>query len=129
VVIRWGIVFFILCSSAPLEPHFIRHRDSVARFNSRFFGTARLEPHFIRYRDSAPLFNSRFFGAAPLEPHFIRHRDSVALFNSRFFSTAPLEPHLIHYSEPVPKKKYPTSPGCGIEHREPVVKIKISFQP
>jgi hypothetical protein len=97
VVIRWGIEFFILCGSAPLEPHFIRHRDSVALFNSRFFGTARLEPHFIRYRDSAPLFNSRYFGAAPLEPHFIRHRDSVALFNSRFFSSAPLEPHLIHY--------------------------------
>ena len=120
VVIRWGIEFFILCGSAPLEPHFIQHRDSVALFNFRFFGTARLEPHFIRYRDSAPLFNSQFFGTAPLEPHFIQHRDSVALFNSRFFSTTPLEPHLIHYCEPVPKKKYPPPPGAGVEHREPV---------
>ena len=96
VVIRWGIEFFILCGSAPLEPHFIQHRDSVALFNFRFFGTP------------------------PLEPHFIQHRDSVALFNSRFFSTTPLEPHLIHYCELVPKKKYPPPPGAGVEHREPV---------
>jgi hypothetical protein len=58
VVIRWGIEFLILCGSAPLEPHFIRHRDSVALFNSRFFSTAPLEPHLIHYCEPVPKKNT-----------------------------------------------------------------------
>ena len=62
----------------------------------QFLFSALLDLDFIRHRDSAALFNTRFFGAEPLAPDFIRHRDPAALFNSRFFGAAPLEPHFIH---------------------------------